>query len=119
MWEELGFYEGFALTWRAVLTKQGLAQDRASLHVKHLLDLISRFPRINPSASEPSAQDISHLLQQIRSKYRILCSTIAVKPSLRATGFLSQKDREGASTSECQTPKRSVWNIERVEDLSF
>jgi hypothetical protein len=23
MWEELAFYEGFALTWKAIMTKQG------------------------------------------------------------------------------------------------
>ena len=27
IWEELGFYEGFALTWRAVLAKQGREEE--------------------------------------------------------------------------------------------
>jgi predicted transposase YdaD len=27
IWEELGFYEGFAKTWRAVLVKQGRADE--------------------------------------------------------------------------------------------
>jgi primary-amine oxidase len=30
MWEELGFYEGFALMWKAICTKQGRNDESAS-----------------------------------------------------------------------------------------
>ncbi|KAJ6618244.1 hypothetical protein B0H10DRAFT_1647805, partial [Mycena sp. CBHHK59/15] len=80
MWEELGFYEGFALTWKAIYTSQG-RDDEFAHHIKHLLDLISQFPRVNPSASDSTSElDILKLSRQIQSRYRALCSTVGVKP---------------------------------------
>ncbi|KAF8899408.1 hypothetical protein BD779DRAFT_1391770, partial [Infundibulicybe gibba] len=85
MWEEIGFYEGFALMWKAIFAKQNRLDDRASNHIRHLLELISQFPRVNPSASETASDvDIPRLLRQIRSRYKVLCSTLGVRPSLRA-----------------------------------
>ncbi|KAF9550592.1 DUF1715-domain-containing protein, partial [Agrocybe pediades] len=87
MWEELGFYEGFALTWRAILVKQSREEDRASQHIRILLDTISQFPRVNPSASEGAGADldISKLFRQIRSRYKILCSSLGVRPRLSSS----------------------------------
>ncbi|KAI4528890.1 DUF1715-domain-containing protein, partial [Schizophyllum commune Loenen D] len=93
MWEELGFYEGFALMWQAVYTHQGRIDDRAMNHIKHLLDLISQFPRVNPSTSDSSSQvDIPKLFRQIRSRYKALCATLGVRPSLRATSTEGTSD---------------------------
>ena len=66
---------------------------RAQNHVRHLLDLIAQFPRANPSAAaaandgttptEPEL-DIPRLFRQIRSRYKLLCATLGVRPTLRA-----------------------------------
>ncbi|KAF9010017.1 hypothetical protein BDQ17DRAFT_994850 [Cyathus striatus] len=98
MWEELGYYEGFSLTWKATYAAQGRDDDRAANHIRHLLDLISKFPRVNPSASDTSSEmDIPKLFRQIRSRYKALCSTLGVQPSLRAA-------REGDSPREEHAP---------------
>jgi len=82
MWEELGFYEGFALMWQAVYTSQNRDTERAAHHIRHLLDLIKQFPQVNPP--ESSDLDIPKMFLQVRSRYKALCSTLGVKPSLRA-----------------------------------
>ncbi|PPQ76689.1 hypothetical protein CVT26_004473 [Gymnopilus dilepis] len=85
IWEELGFYEGFALTWRAVLAKQGKDEERPSQHIRYLLDAISQFPQTNPSQPTSDASeelDIPKLLRQIRSRYKVLCSSLGVRPRL-------------------------------------
>ncbi|KIY49272.1 DUF1715-domain-containing protein, partial [Fistulina hepatica ATCC 64428] len=84
MWEEIGFYEGFALQWQSILSRHDNENERATNHVKHLLQLISRFPLVNPSKDDPSEEtDIPKLFRQIRSRYKALCSTLNVRPSLR------------------------------------
>ncbi|KDR85901.1 hypothetical protein GALMADRAFT_52033 [Galerina marginata CBS 339.88] len=103
MWEELGFYEGFALTWRAILVKQTKQDDRPSQHIRNLLDLISQFPKVNPStspttptddtSSAPSPEvDISKLLSQIRSRYKVLCSSLGVRPRLQSSSEAATLD---------------------------
>ena len=107
MWEEIGFYEGFALTWRAILRQQSKEDElsypsqsdllselfcgsRASQHIRHLLEYISLFPRVNPSSSnddDASSPDISKLLSQIRSRYKALCSILRIHPSLASPTF--------------------------------
>ncbi|THU90508.1 DUF1715-domain-containing protein [Dendrothele bispora CBS 962.96] len=87
MWDEIGFYEGFALVWQSTLAKNGKQDERAYQHAKNLLNLVSRFPRVNPSnvrpagpASEGDSADIPKLFRQIRSKYKALCSSVNVRP---------------------------------------
>ncbi|KAH9486161.1 hypothetical protein JR316_0000225 [Psilocybe cubensis] len=93
MWEELGFYEGFALTWRAILVKQSKEEDRAFQHIKHLLESISHFPRVNPSAIDASSElDVTKLLRQIRSRYKMLCTSLGVRPRLRSSTDLAAND---------------------------
>ncbi|KAI1793664.1 hypothetical protein LXA43DRAFT_941956 [Ganoderma leucocontextum] len=95
MWEELGFYEGFARMWGALLLQAqgagaaaGTTDERAQNHIRHLLELVARFPRVNPSAgpdTDPERDvDIPRLFRQIRSRYKLLCATLGVRPSLRA-----------------------------------
>jgi len=88
MWEELGFYEGFARTWQAVYAKRGQEEDRVVHHTKHLLALIAQFPTVNPKAAaaagESEGLDIEKLQRQIRSRYKALCASLGVKPTLRA-----------------------------------
>ncbi|KAF9528106.1 hypothetical protein CPB83DRAFT_854888 [Crepidotus variabilis] len=100
MWEELGFYEGFAKTWRSMLlgSPQRQGSERIAQHINHLLELISKFPRTNPSSTSVTGDageelDISKLQRQIRSRYKVLCSCIGVRPRLQAIS-------EGAGTNE-------------------
>ncbi|KAI0738242.1 hypothetical protein C8Q80DRAFT_266587 [Daedaleopsis nitida] len=115
MWEELGFYEGFARMWKAILDAQGASapDERAQNHIRHLLALIAQFPRMNPSRAsragghghghgpghadgegrdsgreaaeaEEAEADIPRLFRQIRSRYKLLCATLGVRPTMRA-----------------------------------
>ncbi|THH03366.1 hypothetical protein EW146_g10456 [Bondarzewia mesenterica] len=106
MWEEVGFYEGFARTWIAL---------RALHHARHLLELTSRFPRSNPAPSSASADegtDITALQRQIRSRYKTLCATLGVRASPRAAsaGDDNADDEGGAGGGEKR--KRSVWKVD-------
>ncbi|KIO23124.1 hypothetical protein M407DRAFT_244894 [Tulasnella calospora MUT 4182] len=94
IWEEVGFYRGFALFWAAVI-KSGHPVDekrsRALRHASQLLEIISTYPRQNPSHliqsshsqgdSIQSESQVSPLdLTKIRSKYRLLCASLNVSP---------------------------------------
>ncbi|KAI0668168.1 DUF1715-domain-containing protein [Trametes maxima] len=101
MWEELGFYEGFAMMWKAIVQSLPTQDERTLNHIRHLLDLIAQFPRENPSASAPSELDIPKLFRQIRSRYKLLCATLGVRPTLRAAdGSSVSPDRTGADLPE-------------------
>ncbi|KAG8763539.1 hypothetical protein FRC12_008516 [Ceratobasidium sp. 428] len=92
MWEELGFYEGFATLWlRPPVRASGNIDDRTIRHAEQLLSLIAKFPMTNPSTAieEGSQIDIVRLFTQIRSKYKVLCSTLGVRPRLVAAGAVS------------------------------
>ncbi|GJE96077.1 Yae1 family protein [Phanerochaete sordida] len=129
MWEELGFYEGFARMWASILEKQGRRDDRASSNIKHLLDLIAQFPKINPSASEQTELDIPKLFRQIRSRYKALCATLGVRPTLRAGGPAGSadgvEDPANSPTGDASGEVKNVWKIDNKpapranNDLSF
>lgn len=53
MWEEIGFYEGFALTWRAILRQQS-KEDELSLTLPKRFDFVIWFVVVVP----PSTSDI-------------------------------------------------------------
>ncbi|RDB19310.1 Oral cancer-overexpressed protein 1 [Hypsizygus marmoreus] len=116
MWEELGFYEGFALMWQSIYEKQARNDDRATNHTRRLLELISQFPRINPSTSDAAAEvDIPKLFRQIRSRYKILCSTLGVRPSLRYSDRSQDRDEvadTGVAESDDRPKNTGVWRVE-------
>ncbi|KAJ7756772.1 hypothetical protein DFH07DRAFT_742527 [Mycena maculata] len=117
MWEELAFYEGFALTWKAIYISQRRDDEFVVHHIRHLLDLISQFPRVNPSASDSASElDILKLSRQIQSRYRALCSTLGVKPAnIRASGSPDVETPDStdanADLSRLQA-KQPVWKID-------
>ncbi|KAH9940019.1 uncharacterized protein BXZ73DRAFT_88781 [Epithele typhae] len=139
MWEELGFYEGFARLWGAVLAARGAQDERAQNHVRLLLALIAQFPRVNPSTAIASAAadadastdagpdvDIPRLFRQIRSRYKLLCATLGVRPTLRAADGSSASPERGddgepphaqseptTATSPTTRPKarKNVWAV--------
>jgi hypothetical protein len=105
--------------------------SRAAHHIRHLLELISQFPRVNPSASEAHSDlDIPKLFRHIRSRYKALCSTLGVRPSLRASLAVSSQDSDGpadlaGTNNESLQKGKPIWKLEngtqRVTDreLSF
>ena len=139
MWEEIGFYEGFALTWRAILRQQSKQDElsswfsqsdllsdlfygsRASQHIQHLLGYISQFPRVNSSSSDDdaaSSPDISKLLRQIRSRYKALCSILGVHPRLRSSNEASDDEQSGNSDMQVDKPTKDsaipIWKLDKT-----
>jgi len=101
LWEEVGFYEGFARFWRALLVRDkrraGMKEGeecaqpgRACHHITALEALIARFPITNPSdATSPTPTeevDIAALMAQIRARYKALCASLGVKPRMAVAG---------------------------------
>lgn len=130
MWEELGFYEGFALMWRTIHKSRGGHEDRTAHHIDHLLDLIAQFPRVNPSAGGASDLDIPKLFRQIRSRYKALCAILGVRPTLRSGGASSPAQDENLDSDDAPGgaragAARNVWPVQPAdrqrsgEELSF
>ncbi|KAJ2937017.1 hypothetical protein H1R20_g77, partial [Candolleomyces eurysporus] len=119
MWEELGYYEGLAQTWKAYLSLQGTddAAGRVLHHVNGLLDLISQFPLTNPSTATDTSSngdelDILKLLRQIRSKHKLLCSSLGVRPRVHAADGSSASANEGnPEQGPSRKKKGSVWEV--------
>ncbi len=97
---------------------------RVFWHAKHLLELISSFPTTNPSPSDNPAgppqpgidsatsstsPDLPTLLSQIRARYRLLCSSLGVRPRLVA----SKDGTAAAGASEQNGTEGGV--VERIE----
>jgi len=117
------------------LVKQGRADDRASQHIRHLLDSISQFPTVNPSSSDPTSEeiDIPKLLRQIRSRYKVLCSCLGERPRLQSAEVAAMDDKgDGMDEDEGvtrTTPGSAipVWQVDKHgvkkpvtnQDLSF
>ncbi|KAI8977756.1 DUF1715-domain-containing protein [Trametes punicea] len=129
MWEELGFYQGFAMMWKAIVEGQAGQDERTITHIRHLLELIAQFPRENPSATGgPSELDIPKLFRQIRSRYKLLCATLGVRPTLRALdGSSVSPDRAavdslGSSARESpqkpQGARKNVWAVQSPGESS-
>ncbi|KAF8554362.1 hypothetical protein OG21DRAFT_1462730 [Imleria badia] len=109
IWEEVGFYEGFALTWKAIYAQRG-HQDQDQFKVE---------------------VDLSKLQSQIRSRYKALCASLGVRPTLRAgAGNEDAEEGHGANGTSALVPrnasaKRDVWTLEEdikrltVQGLSF
>jgi len=108
---------------------------RASQHIRSLLESISQFPCINASASDPASEeiDIPKLLRQIRSHYKVLCSSLGVHPRLQSAEVAAMEDKEDRM-DEDDAPMRTtvgssipVWKIDKNgmkkpvtnQDLSF
>ncbi|WVQ81513.1 hypothetical protein IAT38_003637 [Cryptococcus sp. DSM 104549] len=129
LWEEVGYYEGWAQAWVGVLEKKvakgssgsGRGKDaRALSHAQTLLELIKSFPTTNPSAaitqSDPSATsdasavppgstsgtappDLATLLSNIRARYRLLCSSLNVRPRLAGAVIVEANPGSGAAAA--------------------
>ncbi|KIJ45693.1 hypothetical protein M422DRAFT_46729 [Sphaerobolus stellatus SS14] len=127
LWEEIGFYEGFAKLWQAALNVKASPDEKSSnsrsakrkspspnpsttrtqAHIRHLLDLIAQFPRVNPKPTvdvEGDGElDVSALLSKIRARYKALCANLGIKPRLRP-----------ASASPLENATDTVMNLEGI-----
>lgn len=100
LWEELGYIQGQAKFWLAVYANDpgkkrcvcmvmnelwytDIVQYRAGQNAEQLLSLIDQFPAENDSKTQQD-QDVEALLQNIRSKYRVVCASFGVRPRLQA-----------------------------------
>ncbi|GJJ13436.1 hypothetical protein Clacol_007690 [Clathrus columnatus] len=156
IWEEIGFYEGFALTWRNMyentLSKEddGEKMQTVSLspisvsHIRHLLQLISQFPKVNPTSvlirggsdmptdssnlhrtPQPDSElDVSALLNNIRSRYKALCASLGVRARVVGSSVANTdvKVEEDASDHPVPSrigkkPKRTVWKINIGDEI--
>lgn len=79
MWEELGFYRGQAQLWSA--TRDVSGHERAADSVRSLVELIDRVPTANSSTQ--ADVDLPAMLAGVRSRYRVCCSQLGVKPRLK------------------------------------
>ena len=89
--------------------------SRVMHHARHLLDITSQFPRANPSTSltgsDGDGVDISALQRQTRSRYKLLCATLGIRPSLRAADVDDDRmdDADGANRDK---RKKNVWKVD-------
>ncbi|KAG9019243.1 hypothetical protein FRB90_004805 [Tulasnella sp. 427] len=106
IWEEVGYYKGVALLWAAIIQsgRTDEKRSRALRHATQLLELVSTYPKLNPSHLIQSKQgqeggilsesQISPLdLTKIRSKYRLLCASLNISPrpgNAASTSTISQ-----------------------------
>ncbi|KAK8843347.1 hypothetical protein IAR55_007004 [Kwoniella newhampshirensis] len=149
LWEEVGYYEGWAAMWVDLLMNKVEEQAngngsrsgsgsgsgrrgkeaRALSHAQTLLDLIKSFPTINPTPtptpapistgtqppaprstftaedhtpalapSESSIEiDLASLISNIRARYRLLCSSLSVRPRLTTAVIVTANPASGAN----------------------
>ncbi|KLO08144.1 DUF1715-domain-containing protein [Schizopora paradoxa] len=133
LWEELGFYEGFADVWEQIFQRHKDNDNRIAHNARVLRGLIKQFPSENPSHADFAELDVLKLLSQTRSRYKMLCSLVGVKPSLRASrkngsppiseGGIALEDDEASKPPSGSRRRANVWKIESSSadepDFSF
>ncbi|KIM19838.1 hypothetical protein M408DRAFT_174435 [Serendipita vermifera MAFF 305830] len=96
MWEEVGFYLGFATTWKSLLEREQEPNSKLVSHLSHLMELAGSFPMYNPSRgssdiheTSPTPEiDIAGLLSRMRGRYRVACSGLGVRPRLPSSSVI-------------------------------
>ncbi|GAA5963460.1 hypothetical protein JCM8115_001237 [Rhodotorula mucilaginosa] len=90
LWEEIGYYEGTAKLWQAILqnaTPGNVSRSQQSLQA--IRALVSAFPASNDSSTlrdesiaQSSDVDINAQLGALRSKYRTSCALVGMRPRM-------------------------------------
>jgi hypothetical protein len=97
---------------------QELIDSSAAQHAKHLLDLVASFPTTNPTptpdegitstisangyddAGATADADLPQLISSIRARYRLLCTSLGVRPRLVAAASADFDADEIAAAGE-------------------
>ncbi|WFC98591.1 hypothetical protein MYAM1_001321 [Malassezia yamatoensis] len=126
LWEELGYYMGVVRIWSEWLASEPTSDRKTQKQKQHLTSLQSLLdqmpswndssllhqdPGPNPSKtpidSEDTEQDLSRLLERIRARFRLLCSSTGM-PSY--TG-LTTVDNTNPPTTSTEAPKASYSRL--------
>ncbi|CAD6896207.1 unnamed protein product [Tilletia laevis] len=110
MWDEVGYYEGVAQFWQQALEQapkelsaNNRMLDRQRLNLSELQKLITAFPQVNrhsedggdgfppngnqwsedPLLKDSSSLDITALLKQIRTRFKITASLLGIPPKFQ------------------------------------
>ncbi|WWC73138.1 uncharacterized protein I206_107104 [Kwoniella pini CBS 10737] len=115
LWEEIGYYEGFIKVYIDLLSGKDIQEGskrgkdaRALNHAQILLSLINTFPISNSSQSnfnisqinkeeEEEEIDLINLISNIRARYKLLCSSLNLKPRLQNAQFVQTLPGSGSS----------------------
>jgi hypothetical protein len=107
------------------LASRPFFDSRISNNIKRLLELIQEFPKTNPSTTDKSSElDVEKLFSRIRSRYRVLCSSLGMAPRLRTATSdngrkMTTEDEELEDGSDSSGPSRpKVWSIMSQLDSS-
>lgn len=111
LWEEVGYYQGWAEFWlenaerkpRFVQTPSSAAdKGRALNHAKTLINLIQTFPTSNPSGAAATIPeegaapvDLPTHLSHIRARYKLLCSSLGMRPRMVVGQVIETAGDEG------------------------
>ena len=93
--------------------------SRIPLNANALLNLIKTFPESSLSEAHAADLDVERLLAQTRSRYKMLCSAVGVKPRIRVSRNVVEHasdptlEREGANSGNKLLQNKSVWMIEK------
>ncbi|GAA6012965.1 hypothetical protein JCM11491_000923 [Sporobolomyces phaffii] len=84
LWEEIGYYQGVAQLWKAILARQAKPSTRSMQSLEQILALAAAFPSSNDSslietASDSEQLDITAQLTTLRSKYKTVCATLGIR----------------------------------------
>jgi len=88
IWEEVGYYKGFASFWNSALGKSSKESDslrRARNHIKFILSAIDRFPMVNPSSATDSSTDPLLLESQVETVDRPVVTQASASDSPNET----------------------------------
>ncbi|CAH1241596.1 HUS1 [Branchiostoma lanceolatum] len=85
MGSEIGFYHGFACSWKVILERDSSKGPRALKAVDALLELIWRIPIRNAEYG-----GLTEDLDRIRAKFRQVCSLLGVSPDFGVVSTISK-----------------------------
>ncbi|KAK9896893.1 DUF1715-domain-containing protein [Cystobasidium minutum MCA 4210] len=82
VFEELYYYAGQARFWQAI-AREDAKKQKALPHIISILKMIESFPTHNSTDESGKEFDPEALIQSIRSKYRIMCASLAIRPRIQ------------------------------------
>ena len=93
--------------------------SRAVHYTKQLIDLIAQFPFADRSKLGESDLDVAQMLQKTRSKYKVLCRSLGMKPGLPVAGDTDSAVQEDFLVKQRIWPWIDHTKEATQPDLSF